>query len=534
MTTLVSVDDDAALVRERLEHRGRVDEAFLARFDLHFPRLHRAYGQVYAHRIDEREVLVELVLAAATAWRERPLELRVHDERHPWHSGALADNRMLAASCFADRFGGNLAGIGDQIPYLHELGVTVLHLSGVFEPSATEPDVPRSLRHIDPSIGSLTRLAGLAEGLRTEGVALSLDVVIDRVSPEHEWWRGAQSGDRDRRALFVAHAEAPILDFDNPDALRGVAEELFFLANHGIDLLRLGPRLSRHIASILSALVAIAAPGTLVTIPTHSDDAEDPAILPSPLSAHIWDAFATGDAAALQYAFARRPALASDATWMPRVRDGELAPITPAAAAFYADRGEAVDDHAIAGTTASLAGVDTDDPFGEDRVILAHALALASGGLPELYLGDEVAQLNDPTYADDPARRHDPRWLHRGHRPRDRYAKRHDVSASAGRVFRRIRHLVTTRQNTEEFGGTDLIGFEVPHPGVLAFQRPGDDDTVLLVLANVSTAPVTIAAEVFSGVEPDAHDVIRGREVSLAEGWELAPVSFVWLRVRTV
>ena len=78
-----------------------------------------------------------------------------------------------------------------------------------------------------------------------------------------------------------------------------------------------------------------------------------------------------------------------------------------------------------------------------------------------------------------------------------------------------------------------MIGFDVPHPGVVAFQRPGDDGTVLLVLANVSTSPVAIDAEVFSGFPPDAHDVISDHDVTLAQGWQLAPVSFAWIRVRT-
>ncbi|MDF0752977.1 hypothetical protein NLU14_22380, partial [Marinobacter sp. 71-i] len=46
-------------------------------------------------------------------------------------------------------------------------------------------------------------------------------------------------------------------------------------------------------------------------------------------------------------------------------------------------------DARVTGTTASLAGIEAGDPGGEDRVILAHALALSTGGIPLLYLGDE-------------------------------------------------------------------------------------------------------------------------------------------------
>ena len=82
-------------------------------------------------------------------------------------------------------------------------------------------------------------------------------------------------------------------------------------------------------------------------------------------------------------------------------------------------------DARVTGTTASLAGVEAGDAGGVDRVLLAHAIAMSTGGVPLLYLGDEVAQLNDYSYADDPATAGDSRWVHRPARPVERYAQRH-------------------------------------------------------------------------------------------------------------
>ena len=59
-------------------------------------------------------------------------------------------------------------------------------------------------------------------------------------------------------------------------------------------------------------------------------------------------------------------------------------------------------DARVAGTTASLAGIEAHDDGGEDRVVLAHAIAMSTGGIPLLYLGDEVAQLNDYSYLENP------------------------------------------------------------------------------------------------------------------------------------
>ena len=51
---------------------------------------------------------------------------------------------------------------------------------------------------------------------------------------------------------------------------------------------------------------------------------------------------------------------------------------------------------------------------------------MSTGGVPLLYLGDEVAQLNDYSYIDDPATAGDSRWVHRPARPVERYAQRTD------------------------------------------------------------------------------------------------------------
>ena len=113
-------------------------------------------------------------------------------------------------------------------------------------------------------------------------------------------------------------------------------------------------------------------------------------------------------------------------------------------------------DARVTGTTASLAGVEAGDAGGVDRVLLAHAIALSTGGVPLLYLGDEVAQLNDYSYADDPAKAGDSRWVHRPARPADRYAERADAATDAGRVYTGLTALIRARKETPEFAGGEL------------------------------------------------------------------------------
>ena len=56
-------------------------------------------------------------------------------------------------------------------------------------------------------------------------------------------------------------------------------------------------------------------------------------------------------------------------------------------------------DCRISGTTASLCGLEDGSAAAVDRILLAHSVAFSTGGIPLLYLGDEVGQLNDYGYA---------------------------------------------------------------------------------------------------------------------------------------
>jgi amylosucrase len=77
----------------------------------------------------------------------------------------------------------------------------------------------------------------------------------------------------------------------------------------------------------------------------------------------------------------------------------------------------ATGDRRISGSLASLAGLQCGDPHAFDRILLLHAFILGWGGLPVLWMGDEVGLLNDAHWADDPAHSDDNRWLHRPSMP---------------------------------------------------------------------------------------------------------------------
>lgn len=638
MTALSTIDADRSAALAAAEDAGRLDDAFLARFDEQFPRLHDLFAALYGGRNDGQEQLAATIAAASASWNARPLDLKVRDAQRAADPDWFQSERMLAGVCYVDRFAGNLAGIRDQIPYFRELGLTYLHLMPLFEAETSHPAgendggyAVSSYHRVDPSLGTMAQLSELAADLRASGIALMLDIVFNHTSDAHEWARKAVAGDPEFEDFYLIFPDrtmpdaferttreifpddhpgsfVPIppkdgssdgpprwiwstfshyqwdLNYANPAVFRAMAGEMLFLANQGVDIFRMDavafiwkrlgtPSESLPEAHLLlrafNAVLALAAPSVVFTSEAivHPDEVvtyispEECRLSYNPLQmALTWEALATRDGRLLQDALDHRHALPAGTAWLNYVRshddigwtfaDEDAAALGIDAFAhrqflnrFYTGRFDgtfargvpfqenpATGDARVTGTTASLAGIEAGDPGGEDRVILAHALAMSTGGIPLLYLGDEVAQLNDYSYADDPARRSDSRWVHRGNAPRDRYAERGDESTAAGRVFRRLTKLIAARQLAPELAGNELIGFRTDHPSVVGFQRPGEASTVL-VLANVGDAAVHIDALTLSGFEASASDLVGDRDLDLTDGIDLPAHGFVWLRV---
>ena len=61
---------------------------------------------------------------------------------------------------------------------------------------------------------------------------------------------------------------------------------------------------------------------------------------------------------------------------------------------------------------ASLVGFSR-DAYGPARLKLLYAIMFALPGIPMIYMGDEVGLENDPSFASDPERANELRWLHR-------------------------------------------------------------------------------------------------------------------------
>lgn len=116
-------------------------------------------------------------------------------------------------------------------------------------------------------------------------------------------------------------------------------------------------------------------------------------------------------------------------------------------------------DARFCGTTASMCGVESagfekDQQKMQDAVhmdIMLHAYMLTQSGIPMLYSGDEVGQVNDYTYKQEPGKSADSRYIHRGKFRWELAAERGDAKTVAGQIFRALGQLEKLRKKEKVF-----------------------------------------------------------------------------------
>lgn len=141
---------------------------------------------------------------------------------------------------------------------------------------------------------------------------------------------------------------------------------------------------------------------------------------------------------------------------------------------------EETGDRRTSGTAASMTGIEVALANGDegmlqtaiDRLHCVYAMVYGFGGIPLLFMGDELALTNDYGFVDVPEHADDNRWLHRPALPWDLAATRHDSSTVHGKVFSSIRHLGHTRATLPQLHAATQTEVLVPHdPAIVLFVR---------------------------------------------------------------
>lgn len=189
-------------------------------------------------------------------------------------------------------------------------------------------------------------------------------------------------------------------------------------------------------------------------------------------------------------------------------------------------------DARLCGTTASLCGIeaaledkDTDKlEKSIDCDIMLHAYMLTQSGIPVLYSGDEIGQLNDYSYHDNPEKSVDSRYLHRGKFNWKLAENCDDSDTVQGRIFQSILKLEKCRAENEVFRAeADFQTVDTGSDSVLGICREYENKK-LLAYFNFSDNPQSVFLD---GVK-SGRDLFSDDEVC-SISIELKPYGFSWL-----
>ena len=189
-------------------------------------------------------------------------------------------------------------------------------------------------------------------------------------------------------------------------------------------------------------------------------------------------------------------------------------------------------DARLCGTTASLCGIEASEYEKNqeklDRAIsldiMLHAFLFTQSGLPILYSGDEIGQLNDYTYHEDPLKSDDSRYIHRGNMKWDEAELRTDPETRQGRIFQALRKMEKIRNTCGVFNEkADTWILEPYNYHILAIGRYYRGEK-LIALFNFSEYDETAW---INEVE-DYRDLMTG-EPRAARAVGVPAYGFVWL-----
>ena len=566
-------------------------------------------------------------------WNERKKSLREQDARREADPNWYRSRELLGMMLYAGAFAGDLNGVKQKLKYLKECGVNYLHLMPLLQSPRGRSDggyAVSDFRAVQPELGTMEDLESLANACRRAGISLCLDFVMNHTSEEHDWAKKARAGEPGYRGRYFFYDSWDIprefertvpqvfpttapgsftqlkngqivmtsfypyqwdLNYANPTVFNDMTENLLFLANRGIDVIRLDaiPYIWKELgtdcrnlpqvhtlARMLRMVCEIVCPSVLLLGEVVMEPAKVAPYFGTPekpechmlynvtTMATTWHTLATGDASLLKKQMEAVCALPKDFLFLNYLRchddigwgldypwlgqrfgTDEVAhkrylnnwftgkwPGSDARGELYNDDPR-LGDARLCGTTASLCGVEAadfeGDPFKLEQSVACdltlHAWMLSQSGIPVIYSGDEIGQLNDYTYHNDPDKREDSRYLHRGAFQWGLAEYWNDPDTRQGKLFQGLRRLEELRAGEPCFDGDAEVRTEDSgdHRVLALSRRTGDRE--LVCLFNFSRQFVR------AGVDREGAytELMYGTHYDNIRSIELWPNGFAWL-----
>lgn len=192
-------------------------------------------------------------------------------------------------------------------------------------------------------------------------------------------------------------------------------------------------------------------------------------------------------------------------------------------------------DARFCGTTASMCGIEAAGFEGNaekmqtaiQEDLMLHAYMLTQSGIPMLYSGDELGQVNDYSYKEDAEKVSDSRYLHRGVFQWTLADKRKDLSTVQGKLFQMLNRLEQIRRQENVFSQeAEVYTYDVHNDSILGILREYKGER-FIALFNFSESEQTAWMQ----EEGIFRDLING-EITEMKDPVLKGYGFVWVKYK--
>ena len=252
---------------------------FLRRFRQHEQELRALYLELYHGDTAAYTYFTDMLYRM---WSERSAALRKIDRERLKNPNWYKGHDLVGMLMYVKSFAGTLKGVEKKLDYIESCGVNYLHLMPLLASPEGRSDggyAVSDFRTVQPELGTMQDLAALAKACHKRGIAVCLDFVMNHTSEDHAWAKAARAGDALAQSRYFFYDDwftpslfeqtvpqvfpttAPgdfswcealhkvvmttfypyqwDLNYANPIVFNDMTENMLYLCNQGIDIVRL-------------------------------------------------------------------------------------------------------------------------------------------------------------------------------------------------------------------------------------------------------------------------------------------------------
>jgi amylosucrase len=261
---------------------GSLDTSFLMRYSANITTIQDFFYQIYGNHGDVEKWYDKLLSTINNAYDQRSIALKKLDIDKESGDIWYLSNEIVGMSLYVDRFCGTLKDLEQKLDYFQELGINFLHLMPVMESPEGASDggyAVSDFRSVASRFGTIEDLRSLEHTMKSKGMYLMLDIVLNHTSQEHVWAKKAAEGDKAYQDYFYMYDNRELpdafertmpdifpdsspgsftyleeskkwvmsvfnsyqwdLNYTNPAVFIEMLDTIFFYANLGVDVLRI-------------------------------------------------------------------------------------------------------------------------------------------------------------------------------------------------------------------------------------------------------------------------------------------------------